>query len=181
VKKSKPAPASTPPASIKRSKKIAPTEKRRRAPLKRTEDTYEFLVTYPHGGSAISGYRRAARHFGLHTREDPTYEGSDAYRVLVHESAQKLRDVAKALNDAYSAANSSDLGDETLIDEVEDWLVLKSDVAWFTHDWSYWGQDQDEGALEHLKWKRTVVESGKDYRVTLRIAGKRALRLARAK
>lgn len=129
--------------------------------LARTADTYEFLVRAPFGASAISGYRRAARHFGLHTLEDPTAEGSDAYRVLVHENARALARAAQVLEHAYGSDRQS------AIDEAEVWLA-RSDVSWFAQDWKYWDMDQDEGALDCLGWKRFVVQSAKSYRITLR-------------
>jgi hypothetical protein len=118
----------------------------------RTSDTFEFLVREPWGASAISGYRKAARHFGLHTREDPTMEGSDAYRVLVHRSAASLRRAAEVMNRGYG----SDIQDA--IDDAEIWL-LRSDVTWFAQDWRYWDEAQDEGALECLGWKRLPSSS----------------------
>jgi hypothetical protein len=137
------------------------------ARLKRTENRYEFLIRYPYGTSAVNGYRRAARHFGLHTLEDPTTVGTDTFRLLIHKSAKRLREAARILNRAYSA------DDETLINEAETWLAIESDIHWFDHDWKYWNQEQDEGALEQLGWKRIVVQVGNSFRVTLLFAGKR--------
>ena len=138
----------------------------RRARLVRTADTYEFLVREPWGASAISGYRRAARHFGLHTMEDPTMEGSDAYRVFVHKSVSALRRAARMLDRAYTS-NQQDA-----IDDAEIWL-LDNHLIWFAHDWHYWDEAQDEGALECLGWKRLVVKRENIYRITLRLIKKR--------
>ena len=134
--------------------------------LVRNRHTFEFLVRYPHGTAAINGYRRAARHFKFHTLEDPTTVGGDTCRLFVHKSAQKLREAAKVVGDAYTS------GDDELIDEAEMWLATDSDVHWFDHSWKYWAIEQDEGALECLGWKRLIVESGASYRVTLRVAKK---------
>lgn len=134
--------------------------------LARTSDTYEFLVRYPWGASAISGYRRAARHFGFHTREDPTLAGSDAYRLFVHKSAAMLRQAVKTLEVAYVSDQ------QAAIDDVE-LSIGASGVAWFAQDWKHWDPDQDEGALECLGWKRFVVETGKNYRVTLQLVKRR--------
>jgi hypothetical protein len=141
------------------------------ARLNRTSNTYEFFVRYPYGSSVIRGYRRAARHFGLHTLHDPTFAGSDGYRLLIHKSAKKLREAARVLGHAYAHANETD--DETLIDEAEFWLEIKSGVHWFSHDWKHWDQEQDEGALEHLGWRRVVVEEDDGFRITLQLDGKR--------
>jgi hypothetical protein len=142
---------------------------RRRGRLARTADTYEFLVRPPFGASVISGYRKAARHFGLQTMEDPTMEGSDGYRVLVHKSAPVLRRAADVLDRAYGSDRQS------AIDEAEMWLAT-SDVTWFAQDWRYWDEAQDEGALACLGWKRLVVKSEKSYRITLKLIKKRRSR-----
>lgn len=143
--------------------------KAQRTRLQRNKDTYEFLVRYPHGTSAINGYRRAARHFGLHTLEDPATVGTDTCRLLIHKSAKRLREAANVLDRAYSA------GDQTLIDEAEAWLAIESGIHWFDHDWSYWDQEQDEGALEQLGWDRVILETGNSFRITLRLTGDRRL------
>ena len=122
---------------------------------------------YPHETSAVNGYRRAASHFGLHTLEDPTTIGTDTCRLLIHKSAQKLREAAKVLNKAYST------DDETLMDNAETWLAYKSGGHWFDHDWRCWDQEQDEGALERPGWERLVVELGNSYGVRLRIIKRR--------
>lgn len=136
----------------------------RRTRLKRTRNTYEFLIRYPYGISAINGYRRAARYFGLHTLEDPTTVGTDTCRLLIHKSTKRLRDAAKVLNHAYSS------DDQTLIDTAEIWLTTESDVHWFDHDWKYWNQEQDVGALEQLGWNRVIIEASNSFRITLRLA-----------
>lgn len=141
--------------------------KAQRTRLQRTKNAFEFLVRYPHGTSAINGYRRAARHFGLHTLEDPTTVGTDTCRLLIHKSAKRLREAARVLDRAYS------VGDQNLIDEAEAWLVIKSDIHWFDHDWKHWDQEQDEGAIEQLGWDRVISETGNSYRITLRLAAKR--------
>ena len=134
--------------------------------LVRTADAYEFLVRYPWGASAIGGYRRAARHFGFHTREDPTFAGSDAYRLFVHKSAAMLRQAVKTLEVAYVSDQQAAIDDAEL-------SIGASGVAWFAQDWKHWDPDQDEGALECLGWKRFVVETGKNYRVTLQLVKRR--------
>jgi len=46
--------------------------KKQRTPrLVRNRHTFEFVTQYPHGTSAINGYRRAARHFKLHFNREP--------------------------------------------------------------------------------------------------------------
>jgi hypothetical protein len=125
--------------------------------------TYEFLVRYPHGASAINGYRRAARHFGLHTWIDPGSAGGDSTRLFIHEEAQRLRQTAARLSEAHAA------GDDGLIASTEEWLAVESGVHWFHHDWKHWAIEQDEGALECLGWERTVSESGPCFRVNLRL------------
>ena len=154
------------------------TPRRSPAPrLVRTRNVYEFIVRFPWGSSAISGYRRAARHFGFHTMEDPTLEGSDAYRVLVHKDARQLRAAAKMLSDAYSCE------EDAPGEAAEMWLICESGIHYFTHDWKHWDPEQDEGALECLGWERRVVElnwpSGCAYRVTLRSGGRRISRQQR--
>ncbi|MGA7991637.1 MAG: hypothetical protein WCC53_09420 [Thermoanaerobaculia bacterium] len=146
------------------------TRRIRSTRLVRTSEIFEFLVRYPWGSSAISGYRRAARHFGFHTREDPTFEGSDAYRVFVDKSAAALRRVVKALEIAYSS------GQQNVIDDAEAELA-GGDVIWFAQDWKHWEAEQDEGALERLGLKRRIVEAGKSYLVTLKVVkGRRSRR-----
>ena len=124
------------------------------------------MTQYPHGTSAINGYRRAARHFKFHTHADPTSEGSDACRLLIHKNAGKLREAVKRLGEAHAS------DDDELIEKTEMWLASDSGVHWFDHDWKYWNQEQDEDALECLGWERFIVASGERYRVTLRKAGK---------
>ena len=156
-------------AAVRPTKARTGGRTRRRVRLARTADAYEFLVRSPFGASAISGYRRAARHFGLHTLEDPTAEGSDGYRVLVHKSAPALRRAAEVLELAYASDRQS------VIDEAEMWLAT-SDVTWFAQDWRCWDEAQDEGALACLGWKRLVVKSEKSYRLTLQLIKKRRSR-----
>ena len=153
-------------AAVRPTKARTGGRTRRRVRLARTADAYEFLVCSPFGASAISGYRRAARHFGLHTLEDPTAEGSDEYRILVHKSAPALRRAAEVLEHGYGSDRQS------AIDEAEMWLAT-SNVTWFAQDWKHWDQDQDEGALERLGWKRFIVKAGKSYRITLRLVKRR--------
>jgi len=143
------------------------TPKKRRTPrLLRNRRTFEFVTRYPHGTAAINGYRRAARHFKFHTLEDPSTAGSDTCGLLIHKNAQKLCEAAKILKEAYAS------DDDGLIEKAELWLACDSGVHWFDHDWKYWDQQQDEGALECLGWERLIVESGARYRVRLRVARK---------
>jgi hypothetical protein len=139
------------------------TSKKQTLHLRRSRRTFEFLVRYPHGISAINGYRRAARHFGLHTQEDPTTVGNDTCRLFIHKSPSKLREAARRVGDAYAS------GDDSFIEQAETWLAFDSDVNWFAQDWKYWDQDQDEGALKNLGWERIIVERAHHYRVTLRL------------
>jgi hypothetical protein len=129
--------------------------------LKRDATTYEFIVRYPHGTSAINGYRRAARHFGLHTLEDPTTHGGDSTRLLIHRDASALRAAWSKLSTAYTSDEADD------VDQVEMWLATESGVHWFDHDWQYWAAEQDQGALEQLGWRRRVVTRGGGLRVTV--------------
>ncbi len=132
---------------------------KRPEPLKRTRDTFEFFVCDPFGSSVMNGYRRAARHFGLHTLEDPGSVGTDTFRMLIHKSAGKLRRVANALAKVYESG-----------DDIEaEMLLHDSGVHWFDHDWSYWCVEADEGALDQLGWIRRVTRCGPRYRVTLRL------------
>lgn len=101
--------------------------------------------------------------------EDPTMEGSDAYRVFVHESASVLRRAAKVLDRAYGSQEQS------AIDDAEIWL-LQGDVIWFAQDWQYWDEAQDEGALECLGWKRSIAKVGKSYRIMLKLIKQRRAR-----
>lgn len=137
----------------------------RKVRLERTADTYEFVIRPPLGASVISGYRRAAHHFGLHTLEDPTAEGSDGYRVLVHRSLPRLKKAAAVLERAYSSDR------QNRIDDAEAWLA-RSGVTWFAQDWNYWDQAQDQGALACLGWKRRVVKTEKSYRITIQLIKK---------
>jgi hypothetical protein len=138
-----------------------------RQALRRNATTFEFVVRYPHGTSAINGYRQAARHFGFHTLEDPTTAGGDDTRVLIHRSASVLRRAARRLSKAWT----SDL--DGAADEGELWLATESGVSWFHHDWNYWDADQDNGALESLGWRRRISAQGDDYRVTLTTRSRR--------
>ena len=93
--------------------------------LLRNRHTFEFVTRYPHGTSAINGYRRAARHFKYHALEDPTTVGTDTCRLLIHKSARKLREAMKRLGEAYSS------NDEGLIAEAEMWLASDGGIDWF--------------------------------------------------
>jgi hypothetical protein len=148
-------------------KRKTPPKSLARAPLVRSREVFEFLVRDPYGSSAIAGYRRAARHFGLHTREDPAFEGSDAYRMFVHKDPRKLRVVAKAIGDVNEKCEDDTLDDQ----ELE--IFLKTDVTYFAQDWHYWDETADEAALKDLGWKRRIAEStdksgNQIFRVTLK-------------
>ena len=129
--------------------------------LIRDRDTYEFIVRRPHGASAISGYRRAARHFGLHTQEDPSCGGSDSFRMFVSKDARKLRLAAKTINQAYAT------DDEDNINAAESHLLEAHDIHFFSSGWKSWDSQADEGTLEQLGWKRSIVEKPNHYRVTI--------------
>ena len=134
--------------------------------LKRTRLTYEFIVKHPYGAAAISGYQKAARHFGLHTRADPTTKGTDQFQLLVDRDPKKLRDTARQLSNLGCAASERD--DDGILNEEFD-ILLMSGVAWFAQDFNWWDVEGDEGALEHLGWAR-IVEKRTDgsFYVTLR-------------
>jgi hypothetical protein len=123
------------------------------------------MVRYPWGLSAVSGYRKAARHFGLHTLEDPSTVGTTSFRILVHQDVTKLRRAAKVLADAYSS------DDDHLVSKAENWLLSESGVNWFAQDGSWWDLARDEGALECLGWVRSVAELAGCSRVTIRRVG----------
>ncbi len=131
------------------------------------ELTYEFTVQDPWGLTAVEGYLEAARHFGLNAMEDPSTDGGDTYRLLIHRSVTKLRQAGRILARAHSSE------DDARIEKAEEWLALESGVHWFHHDWRYWDQEQDEGALEQLGWERVVKKTRNGYRVTLRSLGPR--------
>jgi hypothetical protein len=131
------------------------------ARLKRTRKTYEFFVGIPYGSSAMNGYRKAARHFGFRTLEDPCTDGTDTFRLLIHKSSQKLRTVARMLQRAALSDDKCAIWDA-------DMEILVSDIHYFHHNWRHWDQVQDEDALENLSWSRTVTKLGKRYRVTLK-------------
>lgn len=131
--------------------------------LVRDSTTFEFVVRPPHGISAVVGYRKAARHFGLRTLVDPTTTGGDDTRILMHPSAAVLRKTAKALSRAMASENEGDAED------AEFWLARESGVHWFHHHWRHWDIDQDRGALENLGWRRRIVQSGDTYLVTLAV------------
>jgi hypothetical protein len=123
---------------------------------------YKFTVFYPFGTTAIQGYRRAARYFGLHTRIDPTTEGTDQWRLLVHKDAKLLRRTAKTLLD--HAMSESDN-----FDAQEFEILLNSGIHWFAQDWKWWDIQNDDGALEHLGWSRAITElPNGSFRVVLR-------------
>jgi len=144
-----------------------------RRKLRRDARTFELIVRAPHGTSVIEGYRRAARHFGFRTLQDPTTAGGDDTRILIHRDAAVLRRAARALSKGWASENESDA------DEAELWLATESDVHWFHHDWRYWDAQQDRGALEHLGWTRKITQIGDTYLVHLKT--KRPQRAARRK
>lgn len=76
--------------------------------LLRDRNTFEFFVKDPWGTSAIHGYRRACRHFGYHTLDDPTAAGSDDYRLLVSKNRKKLQQAAKVLKQTDGDGGVSD-------------------------------------------------------------------------
>jgi hypothetical protein len=128
-------------------------------PNGRAAGVYKFTVREPWGTSVINGYRRAARHFGLHTRNDPTAEVSDSYRLLVHREAGKLRQVAAALTRLDADDPEFELNE----------LEVLTPVNWFWHHWRKWDKSQDEGALGNLAWKRTIIELKPGvFRVTIK-------------
>ena len=116
----------------------------------------------------MAGYRRAARHFGFRTLVDPTSDGNDDTRILIHRSASLLHEAAKVLSRGYASDNETDA------EEAELWLARESGVHWFHHDWERWDADQDLGALQNLRWKRRIVPRGDSYVVPLRIASRRS-------
>jgi hypothetical protein len=131
---------------------------KRQPKLKRTREVYEFLVRYPWGTSSISGYRRAVRHFGFHTLEDPSSRGWDSCCLLIHRSVQALREAARA-----SAAI-----------EPEDWDNFEPEMARrgicvIDHDWKRWHPEDDKAALAGLRLQAEIqeFETGR-FRVTLR-------------
>lgn len=145
-------------------KKSQPPKQSRPTRLVRTKAVFEFIVRYPWGTSAINGYRKAARHFGFHTMEDPCYAGSDAYRTLIHKDANKLRAVAKAIGDANLSCQ-----DDSIF-EIEAQLFHAARVTFFAHDWKCWDISADEVALSNLRWKRRILETPNYYRVTIQLA-----------
>ena len=126
--------------------------KNRVAPLIRNKRVFEFYVRHPWGSTAIRGYKQAARHFNLHTLEDPTSGGSDYYRLLIHKNVRKLRATSKILDEAYAA------DDENAIADAEFNLYCKSGVSCFTHDWKSWAPREDQNALKELGWKRRLFK-----------------------
>jgi hypothetical protein len=131
---------------------------KRQPKLRRTSDIYEFLVRYPWGMSSINGYRHAARHFGLHTLEDPSSRGWDSCGLLVHRSVQALREASRV----------------SATIEPEDWDTFYVEMAnrgvgVIDHDWKHWDPDDDKAALAGLGLDAEAVEyeDGR-YRVTLR-------------
>jgi hypothetical protein len=137
----------------------------------RSAKVFEFLVKYPWGISAISGYRRAARHFGLHTREDPSTVGNDSWCLFVHKDPRKLRQVVAQLS-ALDPSNSNY--------DVDEWSIkVGSGVHWFWHDWKQWDIEADENAVKNLGWTRAVEDRGDGtYRVTIRRRAGRGRRSA---
>jgi hypothetical protein len=133
---------------------------------RRSGSVYKFVLRDPWGTNAIYGYRRAARHFGLKTLEDPSLEGTDQWRLLVHKDAGLLRRTGKRLVEHNIATSERD-DDYVLVEEMD--ILLKSGVHWFAQDCNWWDIENDEGALESLGWARTVTEPQKGtYQVVLR-------------
>ena len=134
---------------------------KRQPNLRRTPDVYEFLVRYPWGMSSINGYRHAARHFGLHTLEDPSSRGWDSCCLLVHRSIEVLRKASRV----------------SATIEPEDWdtfyvEMAKRGVGVIDHDWKHWCPEDDKAALAGLGLDAEAVEyeDGR-YRITLRRHG----------
>jgi hypothetical protein len=131
----------------------------RQPKLERTRNTYEFLVRYPWGSSCMNGYRRAARHFGLHTLEDPSSRGNDAFLILIHKSYRVLKGV-----ETISKNVDVDFWNNNFETEM-----CKRGIRWFFSDWKHWDPEDDDGALASLGWERTIVEYKEGcYRVMLR-------------
>lgn len=112
---------------------------------KRSATEFAFVVRYPWGTSAIEGYRRAAEHFGLCTRVDPTTDGDDVTRLLIHADAAVL---ARAVEGLLALLDGSDEDDPYEWPDVD--LLIEAGVHWFTQDWKHWDAEQDEGVLEGL-------------------------------
>jgi len=131
---------------------------KRQPKLNRTSDVYEFLVRYPWGMSSINGYREAARHFGLHTLEDPSSRGMDSCCLLVHRDLQVLREASRV-----SATIEPEDWDEFYVE------MAKRGVGVIDHDWKHWYPEDDKAALVGLGLDGEAVEyeDGR-YRVTLR-------------
>jgi hypothetical protein len=131
---------------------------KRQPKLRRSRDVYEFLVRYLWGFSSILGYSRAARHFGLHTLEDPSSRGQDSCCLLVHGSAQVLRDATRV--------------SPTI--EPEDWddfypEMAKRGICVIDHDWKHWYPEDDKEPLAGLGLQAEFLEYEEGrYRVTLR-------------
>ena len=122
----------------------------------------------PFGASAIEGYERAAHHFGLYTLHDPTFEGMDCYRLLVHDNFERLKSVGQQLSELEAPEEN----DDNLGGEID--ILLPAGLHWFSHTVGHWDIAQDEGALECLGWSRTIVDemtaSGDQiFRVRLRL------------
>jgi hypothetical protein len=100
----------------------------------RNRTTFEFFVKYPWGTSAINGYRKACRHFGYRTLQDPTTVGNDDCRLLISIDMKKLRHAAKVLNKTDDDGSVSD----ELHWQKEDWLQSASGISWLDHDWKHW-------------------------------------------
>lgn len=131
------------------------------ATLRRTKGTFEFYARYPMGLSVMNGYRRAARHFGWHTLEDPSTIGTDSYRLFLHRKVEKLREASRKINDAYSS------DDDSQVDDLEIWLASQSGLHWFDQDWKYWDEESDLTTLGFLGWSRHVLDLGKRSRITI--------------
>jgi hypothetical protein len=149
---------------------MARAPKHQRTRLKRSARIFEFIVDYPHGTRAVAGYRKAARHFGWRTRDDPSMAGSDQWRLLIGRDERELRLVAKRLRDFADEEASSDVEEDDPWPDLD--ILLEADVHWISQDWRYWDIESDAGAMEHLGWSRTIVPHGKrGFRVTLRLSG----------
>jgi hypothetical protein len=115
------------------------------------------------GGHLINGYRKACRHFGYRTLEDPTTVGNDDWRLLIHKEMKKLRRAARVLNETD---NDGVVSDE-LYDQKEEWLQFERGVTWFHHDWRHWYWREDKNTFEELRWDGIITECKDYYRVTI--------------
>jgi hypothetical protein len=149
------------------------TSKSKPRRLQRSADIFEFIVDYPHGTSALAGYRKAARHFGWRTREDPTLAGGDQWRLLIGRDDRVLREAVRRLSESDESHESED--EDDLFPDMD--ILLDLNVHWIAQDWKYWDMEAEAGAMESLGWTRSVVPHGKRaFRVTLRLKGRRKRR-----